>query len=50
MAPIQQKYAEYNKNTQYINKILDRGLEYSLSLSNNKITQIKTIIGLNRLK
>ncbi len=50
LAPIQQKYAEYNKNTQYINKILDRGLEYSLSLSNNKITQIKTIIGLNRLK
>ena len=46
---IQNKYYSIIEDKDYLNSILDSGLEYSLLLSNKKVEEIKKIIGLKRL-
>lgn len=46
---IQNKYYSIIDDKEYLNSVLDSGLEYSLFLSNKKVEEIKKIIGLKRL-
>ena len=45
---IQNKYTEYINNKDYLNKILDEGLEYSLSITQPKIKQVRKVLGISR--
>ncbi|MDD4122944.1 MAG: hypothetical protein PHO23_01685 [Candidatus Pacebacteria bacterium] len=49
MDKIQNKYYSIIDDKEYLNSVLDSGLEYSLFLSNKKVEEIKKIIGLKRL-
>lgn len=46
---IQTKYNKYINDKDYLNKILDEGLNYSLSITQPKIKQVRKVLGIERL-
>lgn len=48
LKPIQKKYHELRTEKAYLQKVLDDGREFTLALSNKKVEQVKSAIGLGR--
>jgi hypothetical protein len=45
---VQTKYYKYINDLPYLNKILDEGLTYSLSITQPKIKKVRKVLGITR--